>query len=306
MKFNNKFILIFVAGIFLISFVNATSHEVNFPIKLVGTNTNANFIVQTLKYEPYPVAAGSWFDVWIKVQNIGQNDAKNAEFKLVPEYPFSSQDNLTRNYRLISGTANAYKQMKPDENQAQSNQIILKYRVYVNPNTKKGEYMLKIKTTTNADNGIYNVYSLPIEVARSKVSFETVFQNYNGAQSYFTITNIGEEAANSIIIKLNNSQWELNKKHSTNIGKLDAGDSTGFSFSGSPNKKQIQLNISYNDIGGTRRDTVQNLHIGEIKSSLKESRGIGYTNAVIFLIGIFIGIVIVVTSRKIHKKRRGN
>jgi len=306
MKLHNRFILIFIVGIFLISFINAISHEINFPIKSVGINSNAKFVMQTLKYDPYPVAAGDWFDVWIKVQNIGQDDAKNAGFELVPEYPFSSQDNLIRNYKLISGTANAYKQMKPGENHAQANQVILKYRVYVDPNTEKGEYMLKIKTTANINNGFYYTYNLPIEVAKSKVNFETVFQNYDGAQSSFTITNTGEEAASSIIVKLNNSQWKLNKDRSKNLGKLNSGDSTSFTFSGSPDEKQIQLSISYNDIGGTRRNIVQSINVGNIKASLKESQGLRYSDAIIFLIGILIGIVIVVTSRKIHKKKRGN
>ncbi len=288
------------------SLVSATSQEINFSLNSAGVNTNAKFVVQTLKYEPYPVAAGSWFNVWIKVQNIGKDDAKNAEFELIPESPFSLQNNSIKNYGLISGTINAYKQRKSGETQAQANQIILKYRVYVVPNAKEGEHTLKIKTTTDKASGIYYIYNLPIEIAKSKVGFETIFQNYNGAQSSFTITNTGEESASSIIVKLNNSQWALNKERSINLGKLNSGDSTTFSFSGSPNKKQIQLNITYNDVGGTRRSIIKNINVGYIKVSSKESQGFGYSEAIIFLIGIFLGIFLVVTSRKIHKKKRGN
>ena len=82
-----KIIIIFVMSVLCFSFVSATSHTVNFSVNSIMANTNARFVVQTLKYEPYPVAAGSWFDVWVKVQNVGQADAKNAEFELVPEFP---------------------------------------------------------------------------------------------------------------------------------------------------------------------------------------------------------------------------
>jgi len=300
------FAIFFFIGFFEFALVGATSQEINFSKSLTGVNNGAKFVVQTLKYEPYPVTAGSWFNVWIKVQNVGRNDAKNAEFELVPEYPFSSQNNLTRHYGLISGTINAYKQRKPGENQAQTNQIILKYRVYVDSNAKGGEHLLKIRTTSDANNGIYFIYNLPIDVEKSKVSFETAFQNYDGAQSSFFITNTGEKPAGSIVIKLNSSQWESNNGRLINLGGLDNGDSTIFKFSGRPIEKQIQLNISYNDLGGTRRSILQNISVGNIKINSKKTQGLNYLEGIIFLIGIFTGMFIIIFSRKIHKKKRGN
>jgi len=300
------FMIFFFIGFLEFGLVGATSQEINFSKSLTGVNNGAKFVVQTLKYEPYPVTAGSWFNVWIKVQNVGRNDAKNAEFELVPEYPFSSQNNLTRHYGLISGTINAYKQRKPGENQVQANQVILKYRVYVDPNTKGGEHILKIKTTSDANNGFYFTYNLPIDVEKSKVSFETAFQNYDGAQSSFFITNTGEKPASSIVIKLNNSQWESNNGRLINLGGLENGDSTIFKFSGQPIKKQIQLNISYNDLGGTRRSIVQNVNVGDIKLNSEKNQGLNYLEGIIFLIGIFTGMFIIIFSRRIHKKKRGN
>ncbi len=299
------FAIISLVALFQFGVVSANTQVINYNV-VAGQNKDAQFVIQTLKYEPYPVAAGSWFNVWIKVQNIGQDDAKNAVIELVPTYPFSSQDKLVRNYGLISGTINAHNQMKPDETSPQSNQIILKYRVYVNPNTEGGKYMLKIRISSDKNGGSYYTYNLPIEVAKSKVSFNIAFQNYNGAQSSFTITNIGEEPANNIIVEINGAQWKLNNKRSVNLGDLNNGDSTLFAFSGNPDEKQIKLNVSYSDISGTRRSVVQNINVGNIKTSLEETQPFGYMDSLIFLIGMIIGVFIIVASRKIHRKKRGN
>ncbi len=306
-KANQLFIIFFVVVSFMaisqFGLVASKTQEINYSTSSWNYR-DATFFVKVLKYEPYPVSVGDWFDLWIKVQNVGQNDAKNAEFKLIPEFPFSVQGSLVKNYKLISGTINAYKQMMPDDTHAQANQIILKYRVYVDPSAIGGKYILKIKTT--ADGNTYSTYNLPIEVAKSKVNFSIVFQNYNGAQSSFIITNTGENPANNIIVKSVNSQWKSSITKSKNLGKLNNGDFTGFAFSGIPNDKKIQFDISYTDIGGVRRNIIENVNIGDIKIAPEENTEFGYLDALMFLVGIFVGIFIIIGSRKIYYKKRGN
>jgi hypothetical protein len=127
-----------------------------------GSQTVANLVVQVLKYEKYPVTAGDWFDVWIEVQNIGQNDAPHAVFELQPEYPFSSNDSLIRDYGIIKGRVNSYKV----DQKYDSTDVILKYRVKAADNAPTGTSDLKLKITpdVNDPSSSSTTASLPIEI----------------------------------------------------------------------------------------------------------------------------------------------
>ena len=48
------------------------------------TPLTAHFRIDALKYEPYPVNPGDYFDLWVKVENIGQEDATGSKFELLP------------------------------------------------------------------------------------------------------------------------------------------------------------------------------------------------------------------------------
>ena len=49
----------------------------------------AYFQVVSTKYEPYPAEPGEYFDLWLKVRNIGNVEAPDFKFTLKPNYPFS-------------------------------------------------------------------------------------------------------------------------------------------------------------------------------------------------------------------------
>lgn len=138
---------------------DSSAFELNYSSKL-SNSQNPNFIVNVLKYSPYPVNSGDWFDLWIKVQNAGENDALNATFELQPEYPFFSNDNLTRSYGLIFGKVNAFKVDQTYD----STQIILKYRVQAANNAPSGSSNLKLVTKINGNSSAGIVYDLPIEI----------------------------------------------------------------------------------------------------------------------------------------------
>ena len=116
-------LLIVVLSVFPVYAQNTKT--VNFTNSYTVSPVGPTLAVQVLKYEPYPVNAGDWFDMWVKVQNVGQADAKNVVFTLQPAYPFSSDDALVRNYGIIFGTINAY---SVDQKNS-ANEVILKYRV---------------------------------------------------------------------------------------------------------------------------------------------------------------------------------
>ncbi len=49
--------------------------------------------VKNTRYDPFPVEPGSYFTIWIRVENFGNSDLSNFKFRLVPKYPFSLDPN---------------------------------------------------------------------------------------------------------------------------------------------------------------------------------------------------------------------
>jgi hypothetical protein len=292
---------------FNLAFVNAdNSYQQNYSVSASGNPTSAQFVLQALKYEPYPVIPGEWFDVWVKAENIGQNDAQSAVFELLPQYPFESNDSLVRNYGLIPGTVNAYKIKLPSEQNPEENQVIMKFRVKAEDNAPAGTSILKIKMSSDANSAGF-VYNLPIEIEKSDIDFEVVMQSSNPLSSSFTIGNIGSNSAGIITVKLNPDQWNLNGDVSYDIGNLNNGDFSRFTIQGSPkeNVKSVSLEISYTDVSGVRHSITKNVPV--LASSEKASVSNldkPYLKWIFALVGVFVGVLIVVMSRKVHHKHR--
>jgi hypothetical protein len=173
MKSKYIFILATIAIIFLAqagTIMADNLYEQNYSVSNVGEDTNAHFVVQELKYEPYPVNAGDTFDLWVKVQNIGQNDAKNSQFKIDLSYPFSS-DNTTQNYGIIFGTTDAYLSEQAGETSIQSNQAVIKFVVKVTDDAPAGENTIKFEATDDSNSGVWYSYNLPITIKNSQITY---------------------------------------------------------------------------------------------------------------------------------------
>lgn len=170
MKGANYFITAFVFAFCLssLSFIAATSvydnqaYVANYPSANLAIK-DPTFVVQVLKYDPYPVNAGDWFDLWVKVQNVGDNDANDAVFELKTDYPFSSNETLVRDYGLIYGKANSFK----IDQTYDASQVILKYRVKAEANSPSGISNLKLIAKTNGVSSSGVSYDLPVEVFSS-------------------------------------------------------------------------------------------------------------------------------------------
>ncbi len=293
-----------IVGLFLISCVSAVFSTSTYNLN-EGDNSNAHFLVHTLKYGPFPVSPGNWFDVWVKVQNVGQEDAKNATFRFIPSYPFSSNDKVVRSFGLVSGTISAYAERQPGENQSNSNQVLLKFHVFVNNNAIEGVYNLKLESSVKGDSVTKFMYDLPISVEKSEVDFDTTLQDSRNIGTSFTITNTGTKSASSIIVKINESEWNLFGDKSFNVGKLNNGETTRFVVQGVPSSSNIKLNISYTDISGVRRALINDIPVSRKGHVLiKSPEDPSYKKWLFGLAGIFIGIGILGISRKIHNKKR--
>ena len=150
--------LLFSSSFILAATYDNTAYVINYTNATKTSTVNANFVVQVLKYDPFPVNSGEGFNLWVKVQNTGEQDANHAVFTLVADYPFSSNDSLVRTYGLIYGRANAYKVDQTYD----SSQVILKYRVNTATDAPSGASKLQLKMSADSMSSV--VFDLPIEI----------------------------------------------------------------------------------------------------------------------------------------------
>jgi hypothetical protein len=250
-----KKLLLFALAVLIlqVSYTNAASYSENYS----STSTNKDtpqFFITTLKYEPYPVNAGDWFDVWVKAENLGREDATNAQFELVTPYPFESYDTV-RQYGRIPGTDNANSIKQPDESMIEANQVIMKFRVRAADNAPYGTSLLKIRMKTDKDSDYSIDQDVPIEIEKTKTDFDVVMQESTDQGISFAIANIGENAATALTVSVPDQQGVVIRgPRSSIIGNLDKGDFTTASFLVSPekNKGDILLQLAYTDIAGVR------------------------------------------------------
>jgi len=291
-----KIILVSLLFIFLFaSFASADNMYVqNYTYKDSGKMSSPYFVVQELKYEPYPVSPGESFDLWIKVQNIGQGDASDAKFKLQLDSPFSSSDNLEQDYGLISGTANAYAHIKSGEVNPQENQIVLKYRITVDGNAIPGTNYVKVIAYTNSmDSG--QVFSIPVSVDKTKTDFNLALQKSDAAGYSFLISNVGDNSADSLSVTLNpEAGLAVNGDRIFVVGKLNKGDFTKFSvpLSVSDNVKEVTFQVDYTDTSGARRSVEKTVSLeGATKNLPQANASPSYVKWIYLFVGFIIGLI---------------
>ncbi len=106
--------------------------------------------IQELKYNPYPAEAGKYVDLWIKIENIGTEEAKDVTCILLPEYPFSlnPNENAARHIGKLPGTED----------------VILQYKLRVDSDAVEGWNEMKIKCQTeNSDSWVIHEFDIYVE-----------------------------------------------------------------------------------------------------------------------------------------------
>ena len=308
MKTNKIFALaILTLAIFSQIAMISAQKEITYPNANPGTSLTSSLVVQVLKYEPYPVSAGEWFTVYLKVENIGQEDAKNAKFTLVPEYPFSSTDTLVKEYGTIFGTKHGYYSGYPED----SSQVILKYRVKVADNAPEGTSDLKlmIQSNKNDPTGVSVTTLLPIEVGKTKTDFDVVMQDSTTQGTAFAISNIGNNDATAATVSIEpQDNVNITGARSSIIGNLAKGDFTTVSFQILPNTNlnEVSVKIDYTDTAGVRNTLIKKVSVSIDSSfgNLNNVKSASSSTKYYFLIfGIILGMLILFVYRKIKKKK---
>ena len=210
-QYNKNKGALFLVGVFIffsmfwISFVSAEQFNL--------TDSSSNVVqFKQLKYEPYPVIPGEYFEIWIAVQ--GKEKSSDWVFELVPEYPFS----LNLNENPVS-----------DYGDSDFSSIVLKYKIKVAEDSFDGTYDLKLKYDYN---GIEYYKIFKVDVEDSRTAFDAVIQESTSSEVSIAIANTGKYAANSVVVRIPEQEgFKATGTDGQMVGNLDAGDYTIVSFS---------------------------------------------------------------------------
>ncbi len=317
MNKKNIFILMSLfSTMLLLVLTSATMQQVNFTTSSSGSSDSPQLFVTSLKYEPYPANAGDWFDVWVKVENIGLNDAKNVKFELLSDYPFTADDSsYIREFGTIPGITNAYAYKQNGDTGIEANQAVMKFRVKIASNAPIGDSDLKVKGSVGSDS---TVFSLPISIAKTRTDFEVIMQDTTSTGTSFALANIGDNPASAVIASIiPQAGLMVSGSRSSIIGNLGNGDFTTVSFQISPNNnvRNMTMNISYTDTAGIRNSVekvIEFNNVGRNSTGFNSSRqfngqrGAAATSSTpswqYVLIGIILGVAGIFLYNRMKKK----
>ncbi len=96
---------------------------------------NPTLDIISLKYEPYPAEPGSYITLWLRVQNLGNDEVDNVKIELIEDFPFSiDEDNIQ-----TLGTIPSYQE------------AVIKFeKIRIAENAVEGETTLKIRLSPGA------------------------------------------------------------------------------------------------------------------------------------------------------------
>ncbi|MCD6367467.1 MAG: COG1361 S-layer family protein [Candidatus Aenigmarchaeota archaeon] len=213
--------------------------------------------IQELKYDPYPAEAGKYMDLWVKIENIGTEEAKDVTCVLLPEYPFSldPNENATRNIGRLPGTK----------------EVILQYKLRVDSNAVEGWNEMKIKCRTeNSDSWTIHKFEIYVEskipefAIGSIVSDPTkLFPDSEENKLSVEIQNIGTgdaELVTSELILPKGITPSESYSNIANLGTIKEGESKTAEYYIDIDKKTVpgnykaKLIIKYKDSNNNRKE----------------------------------------------------
>ncbi|MCF7860607.1 hypothetical protein K9M79_00045 [Candidatus Woesearchaeota archaeon] len=130
-----KLIVILLLAATIISIFGYTVH---------GDGTFANIESTLLSQDPDPCEPGSFVEVRYKIENVGNSVAKDVQFVLTPEYPFS----------FFPGETGARKLGDLYMRQIGNDAYVLYYRLKVDSDATDGSFPIRMKYSVNGGNYI--------------------------------------------------------------------------------------------------------------------------------------------------------
>lgn len=160
--------------------------------------------VSLAKYEPYPVSPGKYVDVWLKVENTGYGDARNATLIIESSFPFVQLEGYDYVWNIG--------ELKPSQS------AVKKFRFMVDRNAAAGTNYLKVKFSSDPSTGIWVTKELSLEVKEyqvflkiSSVSFSSALAPGSRVNMTLTIENNANLYLKNIAVSLSAQSSDLFK-----------------------------------------------------------------------------------------------
>ncbi len=209
-----------------------------------------NLDATTYNYKPSPINPGDHFEIWVQLTNNSNVEAKEIEYILETEYPFSLIEESKK-----TGTINT---IAPFQTK------ILKFDLKTEYNAPAGSYEISLKFRRKGLE-IYNIQKYNLDVSSQKAIVDIVdtfvepVKIGSSSKINFTIKNLSGRDARDIFITLSDSEDEdikiLNIK-TKYLESLKANELTNIEFNiivdrYATNKTYtLPINISYKDYDG--------------------------------------------------------
>jgi hypothetical protein len=164
-------------------------------VSVQAQSINPQVSVIMTKYDPFPVEAGNYFTLWVKVQNLGAVDAQNVTLELLDTFPFTIDPNEER-VRFF-GTVKA------------GEDLLAQYRVRVEDSAVEGNNPLDVRLST--DGRVFFTTSFDVYVESRLVDFEignlasepeNLFSDSENNKLTITLHNVGEGEAKLVKTEL--------------------------------------------------------------------------------------------------------
>lgn len=141
--------MMFLICLTYVSAITETYSSENSSIDATYTIESPIVKVTQLKYEPYPVELGTYFTMWLRVDNIANEDAQDVNVELVENYPFKIDGNKTQNIGKLGSRQSSvikFEKIRVDEN-ALPGDNELEVRINMGGIYQKGYSTQKLKIT---------------------------------------------------------------------------------------------------------------------------------------------------------------
>lgn len=242
--------------IFIISVVSVMAVEQELPENWLNSTAQIGDYPQIevtyVNYEPFPVEPGEYFDVWLRVKNLGNKEADGVEVEISNKAPFSAQDN-----RKVIGKLGSLKE------------ALIKFEnVLVSEDAPEGDNILEVLST--AGGGYINEYKvneLNIRVQSASPILDISIESEpemipQGGQASINL-NLKNTAKSllkdiTVILNLPDELVSVNSVAEKKIDKIKAGFSKSVDFSilamanADAKAYKVGVNVTYYDEAGTK------------------------------------------------------
>ena len=187
----------------------------------ISTNV-CDLDVSLINQDPYPATPDSYVDIVFQISGVQNSECDGATFELLPDYPFSLDEN--NGLKTLEGSTYTLDN---------KNEWMIPYKLRVDKDALDGNNSVKVRYNLGKwDSDTYYTENFDIIIQDSRTAFDAVIQETSGSDVSIAIANIGKYTANSVVVRIPEQEdFETSGVDGQMVGNLDSGDYTIVGFS---------------------------------------------------------------------------